>query len=362
MTKDLKAYEKTIKKKHRIAWNPKYIEEFRTELNQTVFVPIVIKTFEKLGWEIIYQDINMVGAIREAGFLGSSVIENVSVAYEDGKIKVKSESGGSEIWDAGRNSKRVKLFIYAFQQIVSEFDRESLIALEEETERKNNWDDYEIPESLPQSIKRKTPQFYIPLIGGIMTALLLGYIAAFLSVKFIYIIGLFEFGTAFLMGLAFKYLIRLSNYTDDSKLHTLLIGMVILIFVSSQYFEYMIIIKESNLYSTDFLEYMKYRIESGVTIKSANLGTIGLIACWLFQLGFTYLFAILKLTSALIMYRLERIPREVTDFAYYHFLKEKTEQEVRAELTEKGWDKEEDQNAVFESIGAIYDIQEMNRV
>lgn len=361
MTDDLKEYEKTIKTRHRFGFNLIYNEKFRTEINQTVFIPIAVKTFEKLGWEIVYQNENIVGAIRKESFLGSSVIESVSVVYEYGYIKVKSESEGSEMWDMGRNSKRVKLFIYAFQQTVDEFDKESLITLEKETERKNNWDDYQIPESLPQPVKRNSPRFYIPLIGGILTALLLGYIVAFLSVKFVYIIGLFEFVVAFLMGLALKYLIRFSNYTDFSKLQALLITMIIVTFASNQYFEYTIIIEQGEFYNIGFLEFIQYRIEAGLIIKSLNTGWVGLIISWLFQLVFTYILAVLKLGSVLTAYQLERVPIEVTDFVCYCIVKDRSENEIRTELAKKGWISKEDQDMVFESVGAMYSANEMNR-
>ena len=56
MTEELKHYESTIKKKHSFNWTPKFEEDFRTDLKQIVFVAIVIKTFEKLGWDLVYQD------------------------------------------------------------------------------------------------------------------------------------------------------------------------------------------------------------------------------------------------------------------------------------------------------------------
>ena len=47
-----------------------------------------------------------------------------------------------------------------------EFDKEALAELEKEVEKTNNWDDYEIPESLPQPKERKDPKLWIPLLGG----------------------------------------------------------------------------------------------------------------------------------------------------------------------------------------------------
>lgn len=43
-------------------------------------------------------------------------------------------------------------------------------------------------------------------------------------------------------------------------------------------------------------------------------------------------------------------------------MKGKDENGVRKELAKMGWSKEEDQNDVFESIGTIQEMQELNRI
>lgn len=360
MTEEHKKYEKTIKKKHSFGWTPKYEEETKTSLNKTVFVPIVIKTFEKLEWDIVFQYENTVEAKRKGEW--NRWTEKISVTFEFGKIKVKSISLGNEMWDNGRNSKRVKTFIHAFKEIEKSFDREALKKLEKETEKENNWDDYVIPETLPQPKKRENPQFWIPIIGGIVSALLLGFIVAFLSVKGIYIIGLFEVGVAIAIGFILKYLIKYSNYTDYDKLNYILIVMVVITYVSNQYFQYQMILIENNYEPIGFIEFIKLRLEGGLTIKSLNTGWIGLVISWVFQLGFTYAIGMLRLVSNLTSYQLDRIPMEVVDFAVYHFVKEKTENQVRTELSKKGWTEKQDQDEVFESIGAFQSATELNRM
>ncbi len=151
MNEELKKYESNIKKKHSFSFTPKFKEEFHTQLNKTVFVPIVIKVFEKLGWDFIYREETYAEAKRKNDW--DQWTEKISVSYEYGKVKVKSESLGKEMWDNGKNSKRVKHFIYAFQQIEKEFDNDTLAKLEEDEVKANNWDDYVIPESLPQPKK-----------------------------------------------------------------------------------------------------------------------------------------------------------------------------------------------------------------
>jgi hypothetical protein len=127
----------------------------------------------------------------------------------------------------------------------------------------------------------------------------------------------------------------------------------------NQYFLYGLIMSENNIEPIGFLNFIQLRFQEGLTIKSMNTGWIGLIISWIFQMGFTFGIAHIQLASHLTQYQLEKIPMEVVNFAFYHFVKEKDENGVRQELSKMGWSKEEDQNDVFESIGAM---QELNRI
>lgn len=358
-----KNYEKTIKKKHSFSFTPKFKEEFRTSVNHTVFVAIAEKTIEKLGWDLVFKDENSIEAKRKERNLGfESWTEAISAAYKYGNVVVKSESLGNQIWDVGRNSKRVKLFIYAFEETLKAYDRQSLNELEKEVEKKNNWDDYVIPESLPQPIKLKEPNILIPIIGGLIISLILGFTIAFLSVRGIYIIFLFEFLVATAIALLMKQLIKLSNFTDFIKLQYLFAGMILLIYISNQYFQYEIILNENNYERIGFLEFIKLRFSNGFTINNINTGWIGLVISWILKLGLTGLFVYLKIISILTKFTIERVPIEVVDFAYYHFVKEKTEEEVRNELAKKGWTNKINQDEVFEAIGGFQTATEIHRI
>jgi hypothetical protein len=358
-----KNYEKTIKIKHSVNFTPKYKEEFKTSVNNILFVAIAEKAVEKLGWDLVYKDENKIEAKRSEKTLGiNSWTEAITATYEYGNIVVKSESLGNEIWDAGKNSKRVKLFIFVFEEILKTLNRHSLNELEKEIEKKNNWDDYIIPESLPKPEQARTPKILIPIFGGLITSLILGLLVAYISVKGIYIIFLFEFLVAIAISNTMKYLIKISNFTNFKKLRYLLALMIILIYLSNQYFQYEIILNQNNYDRIGFWEFLKFRFSAGLTIKNVNTGWIGLIISWFLQLGLTGLFVFIKIVSVLTRYTIERVPVEVVDFAYYHFLKEKTEEEVRNELAKKGWTEKTNQDEVFEAIGGFQDAIELNRV
>lgn len=363
MDEGLKTHEKNIDKKHSFGWTPKFEEEFRTSLNEKVFIPIAEKTIEKLNWDLVYKNDKSIEAKRKESTLGiEKWTEAISINYTHGNVSVKSESLGNEIWDNGRNSKRVKLFIHAFKETEKSFDRESLEKLEIEIDKKNNWDDYVIPESLPKPNESKKPNFTIPLIGGFLVSIVLAFILAKVSVSGIYIIGLFEFLVAMVIAFSLKHLIKISNFTEFKKLQQILIGTIILTYLLNQYFQYEIILSENNYERIGFFEFIKLRLEEGLTIKKLNTGWIGLIISWILQLVITYYVALLRLISDITSYQLERVPTEVVDFAFYNFVKEKTEDEVRNELFNKGWIEKQNQDEVFEAIGAINGATEINRI
>ena len=111
-----------------------------------------------------------------------------------------------------------------------------------------------------------------------------------------------------------------------------------------------------------FFEFIKLRLEQGLTIKKLNTGWIGLIISWGLQIIITYYVGLLRLVTSITSYQLGRVPMEVIDFAFYNFVKEKTEEQVRNELKIKGWIKKQNQDEVFEAIEAIYGANELNRM
>lgn len=172
----------------------------------------------------------------------------------------------------------------------------------------------------------------------------------------------YEIVVAFLIGFGFKYIIKSSNYSDFNRLNYILIGVVLVTYILNQYFLYGLIMSENNIEPIGFFNFIQLRFEEGLTIKSTNTGWIGLVISWIFQIGFTYAIAYIQLTSRLIQYRLEKVPMEVVDFAFYHFVKGKNESEVRHELSKMGWSNKEDQDDIFTAIGAIQDRHELNRI
>lgn len=356
-------YEKTIKKKHSFAWTPKYVSEFSTRLNANEFIVVAEKTIKDLGWDLVYQDEKTIEAKRNKKSLGTERwTEGITATFTHGRVTVTSVSLGNEMWDIGRNSKRVQLFIYAFQETEKSFDKSDLQNLVNEKESVTNWDDYTVPESLPQPGDVREPNFYIPLLGCFVLSVLIGILLAKISTNGMYIIGLFELLVGLAIGLTVNYLVKFSNFTHYDKLYYLLIGTIGFTYILNQYAQYEIIMFENEYSRIGFYEFLKIKFEQGLIVKNMNTGWIGLLVHLGLQLVLTYYVLIMVFIKNLTKYQLERVPPEVVDFAFYHFVKDKTEDQVRKELALKGWTEKQLQDEVFEAIGALYTTHEVNRI
>ncbi len=346
-----KDVEKKIKTKHSFGWTPKYKTIIKTSLKKEIVTEVATRAFEKLGWELTYKDRESTEAYRKNS-------EKIIIkALLDNKIQIESVTLGNEMWDMGRNSKRVRLFEFAFREEERNFDPEKQTELHNEIQIKDNWDDYIIPTFLPIPERRREPTFAIPVIGGLLIALIFAFLTAYLTVNVIYIIMLYESIIGMAFGFSLKYLIKWGNFTNSEKLLFLIYAMIAVFFITNQIFQYQIIISQNDITGFSFFDFIKLRFESGLKIKSLNTGWIGLIISWILQVLIIYWITILRAFSSLLVYQSERIPREVVEFAYYHFVKEKSEQEVRGELSKMGWSNEVSQNEIFEALGAVYERQ-----
>jgi hypothetical protein len=353
-------FEKTIKTKHSFGWTPKYKTTIETTIKRELVTEVASKVFEKLGWDVIHMDVESTEARRKNSY--RTWTEKITIrATSTGKIEIESVALGNEMWDLGRNSKRVKLFEFGFKTEEKTYDSQKQEALQKEVQRRNNWEDYIVPENLTVPIKRMEPTFAIPSIGGLLVSIICALIVAYVSVNGIYIIGLFEALVGIAFGFSLKYLIRWGNFTDMEKLTYLIYAMVAAFFFGHEFFQYEIIISENNIADASFIDFIKYKFENGLKIKSLNTGWIGLLISWIFQVAIIYCITLVWTVSALVVYQMERTPPDVVDFAYYHFVKGKSENEVRQELNRKGWTDHRNQTEVIESIGAIGDRQEIIR-
>lgn len=354
-------FQKTIKKKHSVNFTPKYKETIAVSLSDSrLLAEVAVKIIEALEWELIYQDDETVEARQSDGNWSSKYALTISTGRA-GEVEVKSQSVGNEMWDAGNNSKRVKLFVYAFNEIMKEYSQSNLANLKKEVERKDKMTDYVIPESLPQPAAYKEPNSLPLWLGLGITAMLFAVPVAFLSWNGLYIIGLFEMGFVWVLATAASFLFKISNYTNWKVIHYMLITAIALTFISNLFFQYLIYIDETGDSFTNFYDFVVIRLEVGTRFKELDLGTIGLLVLWALSVFLMYIFGKLFLLIRLVKYSTSRVPEEVIEFAAYHYSQAQSEENMNRELTKMGWKTEQDHQMVLEALQGVGTVRELRR-
>jgi hypothetical protein len=351
----------TIKRKHSFKYKPDFTESFKTDIGDNQIIPLIIEVFEKLEWPIVFRDKKSVEAKCQGDFsklVGKLTIKKIN----SNRIEVNSKSLEGNFFDFGKNSKRTGLFIVLFQKLATEYKENGKLAeLETEFEKQNNWSDYEIPTELPKPKEFGKPNLTLSIIGGLIIAILFGLLIAFLTINFTYFIGVYELGLGLGIGYLFSQVLKRTNFIEFRTIQVMVGGILILMFLTNQFTQYQLIISDNNIFGLGFFEFMKMRIEHGLTIKSLNTGWIGLVLSWIFQIVFPYFFAISKVAISSAKSIIEKIPDKVLEYTIYLFEMEKSESEVRAELAQKGWNKKSDQDDVFQAIAEISGFNQVRR-
>lgn len=350
---DIKEHIKSIKKIHRFAFTPKYQETFYSGLGNIAFIAAAIKVIEEIGWIIVYYDDYSV----EAKQVGKKNLwtEKIWIRFEDGKITVKSKSLDNTWWDRGKNSLCVKLFIRMFQEQEKQYDTEALQTLKEEYYKTIQWDDYEIPETLPPPEKRRKPSLAIVLAGALTLAITMGYIIALIH-SAVYFFIFTEIGIAILTSILFTQLAKLSNYTNFRVLSRILNSTIIISLVSSQYFLNKIILPEYSFW--EYIQRIAWHINKSFNHPAEII--------WLLIISGVLILLLLGIPNVNFTRKFSRfvickVPEEVIDFVYYLLIKEKNEDEIREELSRLGWDKEQYQNDAFDALGTVLQFNESKR-
>lgn len=352
-----KDFLKTVKGKSSFAWTPKHQELIKTELSNMLIFSISEEVFEKLEWEIVYYNGETIMAFRSNAW--KETMQKISVTPDSkGGISIISESAKG-VFDAGKNSKIVTLFVHVFNEVLKSKTPEELAEREAEIQKSENWDDYEVPEKLPKASPIKAPNPLAFVLTGLVVVLTLGFLLAY-AMYFVHVIFLYEV----LIGIGFSFLlvktIRWTNFVDFKSIQAFCITGALLMTISAQYFTYLILLYENPVVNDfSFIDFIKMRFEQGFTIRSTNLGWYGWVGILILQPFLISAVSIQRVLVGTLQYMAERVPEEVIQFATYHFVKGKTEQEVRTELSMKGWSDKRHQDNVFHAIGSIQEQREV---
>lgn len=360
MEAKLKEIEKQIKRTHHFAWSPKHLETIRIDLEPRLAIHLTEKIFEQLDWEIVYQS----DAETEAYFLDRFNFrrEKVSVSATNyGQLEVKSESTGNEMWDQGRNSKRVRLFLHAFQELVEQQDSDSLKAMAAEIEREEKWEDYQEPQDFPTPPESEETTSVWAIIYGGIAAIALSALWALATVNNFYILLLFEVLIALALAKVLSLGFKRGKFTYFIGVQWILAGSVMLIAILYHYFQYLFIVSTGDILAFSIWELYDYRLNQGLIIEGLNLGAPGWMILLAVQPVLIYIIALSYISRSQIQLLIDRVPMPVIEHAYFHFLQGKNETQVRSELSKKGWREKGVQDMVFEAMSAIKESMELNR-
>jgi hypothetical protein len=112
--------------------------------------------------------------------------------------------------------------------------------------------------------------------------------------------------------------------------------------------------------SISFFKYLELLFDNGLTVDGMDVGGIGLIISWLIQLIVPYFTAQLRVNVILMKDVINRVPDVVMEYTIYLFEMQKTESEVRAELAQKGWNRD-NQEYIFHAVSAVIAFKEDRR-
>ena len=361
MKRELEQLEFKVKRKYSFKYKPEFSESFKTDLKDNQIIPLAIEVFETLDWPVVFRDQKSVEAKKKNNW--NKATEKITITKKaSGRIEVHSKTIEGRLTDFGINSKRTGLFIALFKKLETEFKANGQLAeLEKAYETQNSWADYEVPTELPPPKTFREPSFILSIAGGLTISIVMGILIAFLSVNFVYLIGFYELIIGFVIGYLFAQVLKATNYLKFRRIEWMLGGMMVVMFITNQFTQYLLIVTENNISGLSFFDFMTMRIDNGLTIKTLNTGWIGLILSWVFQMVFPYLIAANRVAVITASYIIGKVPEKVIEFTIYLFEMNKPESEVRAELAQKGWTKTSDQNNIIQAIVEISGFHQMNR-
>jgi hypothetical protein len=351
----------TIKRKHSFKYRPEFSESFKTEINEKQIIPLIIEVFDKLEWPIVYQNEKSVEAKCQGNF--SKLVGKLTIKKNNsGRIEVNSKSLEGVFFDFGKNSKRTGLFIALFKKLASEYKvNGKLVELETEYRKKNDWEDYEIPDELPKPKAFSKPNKSTAIFGGLICVVIISLIIGYLTYRFTYHFLLFEFGIGVLFGYLFGKVLKKSNILGYKEIKVLTISFLTIIFFVNHYIQYYLIVIEDKKSNLGFFELYEYLLQEGFMIDEVNIGWIGYLIIWVLQIVITFFISRFIILRILVRFTIDKIPEQVLNFTFFLFQKNKMESEIRAELAQKGWVKKSDQDDVFDAIATIIEINEYNR-
>ncbi len=344
MRKEFKEFEKSLKKKSSLGLDPKFQDEFKTNLSRVVAIEIATRVINELGWELKYRDFEQCNASTYNEDLGPHT-HQLSIIYKDGQLSVLSKSTRG-IWDNGRNSKFLRLFIYAFKVLERELETETINELHNSLTREENMEDYVLPESLPDPPRIKKRITSLFWFGIIIVSAMGGVLSGTIIRSLTHALILHELLWALLLSFLFVKLIKLTQVFnfDYTTWATYVISIATVFF--SEFSEYIILSLEFQE-NFMFVDFINAKLDLGFKINNINTGMWGWLILWVAQPVLVGYLIRLFYVDRVLIYLANRVSMEVIEFVSYWSVKDVLEEKIRRELSSRGWsDKEQQDHAI----------------
>lgn len=359
----LEKLKSSIKRKVIFKYKPEFSASFKTHIKESQMIPLCLEVCQLLEWDIVYQNDDTIEAKRPRQY-GKDTEKVIIKASKHNKVYLKSKSLEQKCIDFGNNSKRVRLFIALFQRLEKEYQISGkLEELETTYSRRLNWEDYKVPETLPKPKDLKTPSIKTPLIVGSILAIIIGFSLSIsitnLDQDHGNLIAIIALLFSAFFGYLFTKLLKYCNYTFFKRTNYMIGGFVFIIFSVHLLVEYVLLSTKQSI-DFNFFEFIMYRVMGDIPLRNISQGVFYILGVSLF-LFLSYIIISHMVISGIIKHVINRVPEEVTEYIIYLFEQEKSEQEIRIKLAEKGWTKKIDQDYAFETIGEIVGLQELRR-
>jgi len=353
-----KVAKKIIKPSLSFKWTPKSTKQISTDLPSKLIVRNLMKAIRSLRWYIVYFDENRIEAKRsnDLGDLTEKIIINI----KGETVLITSTSIKNNICDFGKNNRRVFELITAYKEFESKYDDGRISQELIEIEKKEEENKYKVPNELTKPKRIGEPKSSYLLFGGLITSLILGAILALFS-GIVYIIVLYDSGIGILTAIVLGYFIKLSNISDFKKLQWIGFSSIALTYLFSHIVRFIYIVETKNISNVNLFDYLTSMLEHGIQYKNLNLGAIGLIIAWIIEVAIAIFVYQFRIAQNIIKYDIERAPKDVVEFAIYWFNENKTEEEVRQLLSQKGWYDKLQQDIIIKAVGALSSLHDLER-
>ncbi len=217
-------------RKHSFGWTPKRTERADFAIEKELFTPVCQKILRELEWDIVYTDDTTVEAKAKTNKQWS---EKITIEWHLSKLLITSVSLTNQMWDEGKNFKRIEQFRIGMDEFLKELSSaQKKELLEEVKNEKAEWEKYRIPDTLPEppSIPKINCGFFFFMV--LTCSVILGSIYG-IGKSIMHIIILYEvliaLGLAFGLGLFLKR--RRFNVFRGMNIH-MTIGAISIVLVS----------------------------------------------------------------------------------------------------------------------------------